>query len=83
MIFALEILGMIAALALGIWLGLPGRYKQTPEDLKDSMDEGGGFRRHHQKRSLSPVAWALRKGSVETPRSRHARGFHLDSPDKE
>lgn len=76
MILALKILGMIAALALGIWLGLPGRYEQTSEEIDNEMEEGGVRRRRFQKRSLSPMAWVQRKGTVEGA-GRRNRGFHV------
>ena len=34
---ALKIIVGVLALALGIWLGLPGRYEQTPDDIERQM----------------------------------------------
>jgi hypothetical protein len=83
MILALKILGAIAALALGIWLGLPGRSRQRAEDLEETMEHGGWGRRHREKRSLSPLAWIQRNPRVEGTRARHMRGFRVESPDDE
>ena len=39
MILTLKILGAIAALGLGIWLGLPGRYSQSVDEIEQTMVE--------------------------------------------
>ena len=70
----------IVGLLVGLWLGLPGRYEQTPEDIEKLMAKGGGVRRRRQKRSLSPVAWLQRKLSTGPPPPTRRRGFRLESP---
>lgn len=35
----------ILALGLGIWLGLPGRFEQSTEELEKLMERGGSKRR--------------------------------------
>jgi hypothetical protein len=78
---ALKIIVGVAALALGFWLGLPGRYTQTPEDIEHDMEwrrSGGTYR---VKRSFTPFAWLFRKPSARMDRSRSRRPFHLESPD--
>jgi len=74
----------IAGLAVGIWLGLPGRYDQTPEDIERLMARGGGSRRRRAKREISPLAWIQRKLSASgIPRQPSRRkGFRLESPEK-
>ena len=76
---ALLVLGLVG-LAIGIWLGLPGRYEQTPEDIERLMAQGGGTRRRRQKRSISPVAWLQRKLSPRSPPPTRRRGFKLETP---
>ena len=82
--------GALVALAIGVWLGMPGRYTQSVEDIQRVMDAGGAVRRKRVKRSLSPFAWMQRRGSANaTRRSRAARsqgssrrgGFKLESPE--
>ena len=78
---ALLVLG-IAGLVIGIWLGLPGRYDQTPDDIERLMDKGGGTRRRRQKREISPLAWLQRKLSVGSgpPKPTRRKNFRLEPP---
>lgn len=78
---ALLIFGLVAALGLGIWLGLPGRYEQTPEEIEQIMASGTGRRKKLQKRPLSPVAWMRRNPSPRRGQTRRRGGFNLESPD--
>ena len=80
---ALLVLGILG-LAIGIWLGLPGRYDQTPDDIERLMAKGGGTRRRRQKREISPLAWLQRKLSIGTgpPKATRRRGFRLEAPDE-
>ncbi len=81
MILALKILGAVAALALGIWLGLPGRYSQNLEDIEQVMDQGGA-RRKKVKRRFTAVAWMYRQISSSGRRGhQRRRGFNIESPD--
>lgn len=41
----IKILLGVAALAIGIWLGLPGRFEQSSEELEQLMARGGSKRR--------------------------------------
>ena len=86
---ALLILGIVE-LAVGFWLGMPGRYTQTAEDIERAMDAGGNVRRKRVQRKLNPFAWMHRRGSANASRrSRAARslrdspksGFNLESPE--
>ena len=70
----------LVGLAIGIWLGRPGRFEQTPEDIERLMAQGGGTRRKRQKRSLSPVAWLQRKLSPRSPPPSRRRGFRVEAP---
>jgi hypothetical protein len=72
----------IVGLIVGIWLGLPGRYDQTPEDIERLMDKGGGTRRRRQKREISPLAWLQRKLSVGSgpPKPTRRKNFRLEAP---
>jgi len=75
----LYILGGAAALGLGIWLGLPGRYHRDVDEIDRVMDQGGG-RRKRAKRHFTPVAWMKRNVSVNTP-SRSGRRFEIRDPE--
>jgi hypothetical protein len=73
----------ILALGLGIWLGLPGRYEQTPEEIERIMSEGGR-RRRKTKTMFTPLAWLQRKANPRSgsgARGRQRRGFRIESPD--
>ena len=77
----------VLGLGIGIWLGLPGRYTQTPDDIEQRMALGGEGRRPLQKRSVNPLAWLHRKastraGSRDRRAGRNARSrFSLELPD--
>ncbi len=47
MITLLKILGLLAALALGVSLGL-GRFRQDPREIERSLDERGRRKRVHR-----------------------------------
>jgi len=82
----LLVLTGVVGLAIGIWLGLPGRYSQTPEDIERIM-ESGGRRRRRAKRIFTPLAWMQRQISAGTPSSERRKrggrrsGFKLESPE--
>lgn len=76
----------IVGLAIGIWLGMPGRYEQTPEDIQRIM-ESGGARRRRTKRIFTPLAWMQRQISTSTPSAERRKrgggrsGFKLENPE--
>jgi hypothetical protein len=80
----LQILGAVAALALGIWLGLPGRYEGRREDIERAMDTPGGSSRK-VRRVFTPLAWIQRKIDVSSGggRAQGRRGFRLERPGEE
>jgi hypothetical protein len=75
----LKILGAVAALLLGIWLGLPGRYTQSREDIERAMDRGGA-RRNLTKRHFTPLDW-FRKEERGSQKRRQRRHFRTAAPD--
>lgn len=74
----LKILGGIAALALGVWLGLPGRWEQSQRDIERAMDQGGAHR-NKVRRHFTPLDW-LRKEKKGSERRRTRRHFHTAAP---
>jgi hypothetical protein len=80
---ALEIVGALLALAVGVWLGMPGRYDQSADDIEQIM-ASGTTRRRKTKRAFTPMAWVQRQvGSSRTHRrgGRQRGNFKLDTPD--
>jgi len=76
----LKILGAVAALALGVWLGLPGRYEADLEEIERTMALGTG-RTRKVKRRFTPLAWLQRQLSPRGGSGHRRRGFRLESPD--
>lgn len=76
----LKILLGVLAVGLGIWLGLPGRYEQTPEDIDKAMDRGGA-RRNQVKRVFTPLDWFRKdKRGSDRRRERDRRPFRTAAP---
>lgn len=75
----LKIVLGLAALALGIWLGLPGRYEQSLDEIDRAMERGGA-RRNTVKRHFTPLDW-FRKEQKGSDRRRQRRHFRTAAPD--
>lgn len=77
----LKILAAVAALGLGIWLGLPGRYEARYDEIDRSLASPYGKSRR-AKRHFTPLAWLQRNVKVSTGRPRRStRGtFQMDRP---
>lgn len=78
----LLVAGALIAFGYGIWLGLPGRYSQSADDIEQVM-AAGGARRKRTKRVFTPIAWLQRRaearGSID--RRRRGPGFKMKAPD--
>jgi len=79
-VLVLKIVAAVAALALGVWLGLPGRYEPDLEEMERTMDSGTG-RTRKVKRRFTPLAWVQRRLTARGGGSHRRRGFKLESPD--
>jgi len=75
----LKILGALLALALGIWLGLPGRFDQSHSDIEELMDQPGTRRQKKVKRHFTPMAWLQRGKPPKPTHGRHR--IRLQAPD--
>lgn len=74
----LMILGGVAALALGIWLGL-GRYDQSPSELDRRLGEKGYRRKAKRHFMYLDYLRPGGKGSERKKRGRQGR-FHTVAP---
>lgn len=74
----LMILGGVASLALGIWLGL-GRYDQSPSDLERRLGEKGQRRKAKRHFMYLDYLRPGSKGSERKKRSQRSR-FRTVSP---
>jgi len=78
---ALKILGGLAALGLGVYLGWPGQYRSDPDELDRALGPGGRSRK--VKTAFTPLSWL--RGMQERPshvRRRASSGrFSLTAPD--
>lgn len=71
----------VVALGVGIWLGMPGRYTQTVDEIEEVMERGGA-RRRQVKKAFTPLAWMQRHASAKgSSRRRTKGGFKLESPE--
>lgn len=74
MVLFLKILGALAALALGIYLGWGGPYRPDPELIERALDGHG--QRRKVRRHFTPLGWLrgrLERASRERRRSRGGR----------
>jgi len=74
----LKILGGIAALVFGLWLGSAGAYRQRTEEIDQAMERGGS-RRYRVKRRFIAVDYLMRKRRVSERRTQSGsrRAFQL------
>lgn len=70
----------LLGLAIGLWLGMPGRDRPNVEDVERAMDKGGNRRRSRGKRTINPLAWVQRKAQAKPTKSGR-QGFKLESPE--
>ena len=74
----LKILGGVLALGIGIYMGRPGKFEQTPEQIEESL----GVRRASRKaqRYFTPLDWLKAKPRPsDTRRNQATRDpFKLD-----
>jgi hypothetical protein len=75
----LKILVALAAVGLGIWLGLPGRYDQTLEDLERNMELGRGSQK--VQRHFTPLAWVQRKVAARGQHRKPRHAFRMERPE--
>ncbi len=87
MTFAIVVTALLG-LGIGIWLGMPGRYTQSVDEI-DKIMESGGARRKKVKRVFTPLAWMRRNVSSKSTPSRGRRasrggrsGFRVESPEE-
>lgn len=68
----LKILGAVAALLLGIWLGLPGRYERDLREIDKVMEDGGRDRKR-VRRVWTPLDWFRKDPKASDRRRSQAR----------
>ena len=78
LVLALLVVAALAALGLGLWLGLPGR-APTVEEVERSMAHPLPASRK-VKRHFTPLAWAQRH--IRVGHSRAREGFRVERPDR-
>lgn len=78
---ALKIVLALAAVGLGVWLGLPGRYQQDLDEIEKNLLTGTG-RTRKVKRHFTPLAWIQRQLSARSSRGQRRRGFNVEHPDR-
>lgn len=77
----LKILLALAALGLGIWLGMPGRYEQSLDEIERNM-ESGARQSRRAKRHFTPLAWMQRSLKARSERkAAPRRAFRMERPE--
>ena len=79
MLFLKILIGLLAV-GLGFWLGLPGKYEQTPDEIEKAMDRGGA-RRNQVRKVFTPLDW-FQKKQRGSERRRQRRHFKTAAPKK-
>jgi hypothetical protein len=79
-VILLKILLGVAAVGLGFWLGLPGRYEQTPDEIEKALDRGGA-KRNQVKKVFTPLDW-MRKEQRGSERRRGRNHFRTAAPQR-
>jgi hypothetical protein len=80
----LAILGMIAALAFGLWLGMPTRYQADWEEIDEALADENRERHKVERKTtfLTLMQRNMMRGS-DRRRSRHGRRpFQLEQDDR-
>ena len=76
-----EILLGIAAVLFGVWLGLPGRFEQSTDEIEQLMARGGSKRRK-VKRHFTPLDWWRKdERASDRRRAESRRHFRTAVPD--
>jgi len=75
----LKIVVAVAAVGLGVWLGLPGRYDQSLEDLERNMEMGRDTQR--VQRHFTPLAWLQRKATARGVLRKPRQAFRMERPE--
>jgi hypothetical protein len=78
----LKILGALAAVGLGIYLGMAGQYRYDPEELDKALGTGGRSRK--VKRRFTLFGWMRmpeERSSHRRRRRSSGRHFDLIAPD--
>ena len=77
----LEIVLGVVAVLFGIWLGLPGRFEQSTDEIEQLMARGGSKRRK-VKRRFTPLDWWRKdERASDRRRAESRRHFRTAFPD--
>lgn len=71
----------VAALGLGIWLGLPGRFEQSPEEIEQLMARGGSKRRKVKRHFIAIDRFRKDERASERRRAESRRHFRTAAPE--
>ena len=78
----LKIIGGLAALGIGLYLGLAGQYRADPSELDRALGPGGRTRK--VKRAFTPLGWLRQRqerASHVRRRGGRERHFSLVAPE--
>ena len=79
----LQVVIAVLALALGVWLGLPGRFDQSPDDIEALMERGGSHRRKATRHFMF-INWLRRDARASDRRvAERRRHFRTATPDRD
>jgi hypothetical protein len=78
MSIALYIISGIVALALGIYLGLPGRYDQSLDEIDERLDQDGEHAKAERKNTVITILQRkVQSGSDRRRSASRRKPFHF------
>lgn len=79
----IKILLGVAALGLGIWLGLPGRFEQSTDEIEKLMARGGSKRRKVKRHFIAIDRFRKDERASDRRRQEARRPFRTAVPDED
>lgn len=73
----LMVISMVAALGFGVYMGLPKRFEQTPEEIDKLLDRDGEHAKVDRKETFISILHKRAQKGSDRRRTRKRRPFQL------